>query len=410
VATPAPALEPLPRPRWGFQTSLFQWREPAFYVFLLLVLFGMLRTLAEQSILRQVSPGGWVLSWALLLPLYAVPVIIAVLRLDLYEREPLSLMLGALLWGGAVATSVAGLANTGWLEVVNRLAGGPFAAKWGAALVAPFDEEVMKLLGVVIIYQIARSEIDDLMDGFVYGALVGLGFAVVEDVFYFIAAFGGSPAGVLAAFWIRVVSSGLYGHILYTGLSGIGLAYFVTRRGVVPLSRRLGVMVGLLLVAMAAHFVWDSPLLSFWPSGAVTPLNVLLFPLAVAAKGLPFLVFLGVLVGVARRREERWFATIMAPEVPREGITPEELTILEHPRLRRRAAKAMRRRAGRAAAQLFKRLLKAEVELAMVRTRVARDDDPSLLRQREYCRALRERLLAIPSAAGALRELGRPAS
>jgi protease PrsW len=260
MAIASPAVEPLPRPGWGYQISLFQWREPAFYVFLLLVSVGLIRTVAEQHILRQVSPGGWVLSWGLLLPLYALPVIVAVLRLDLYEREPVSLMVGALLWGAVVATSVAGLANSGWLAVINRVAGGPFTARWGPAL-APFDEEVMKFLGVAIIYQISRAEIDDLMDGFVYGAMVGLGFPVVEDVFYFIASFGGSTGGVLAAFWVRVVASGPYGHVLYTGLSGIGLAYFVTRRSRVAFHRRLGVMIALLLVAMAAHFVWDSPLL-----------------------------------------------------------------------------------------------------------------------------------------------------
>jgi hypothetical protein len=41
------------------------------------------------------------------------------------------------------------------------------------------------------------------------------------------------------------------------------------------------------------------------------------------------------------------------------------------------------------------------VNLAMVRSRVASDEDPSLLRQRALCRSLRDALEAIPGAASA---------
>ncbi|MGZ4130744.1 MAG: PrsW family glutamic-type intramembrane protease, partial [Actinomycetota bacterium] len=166
-------------PRWGFQTSLLRWREPAFYVYVALVAYGLVHTVTQQNVLRTVSPGGWLLSWALLTPLYALPIIVAVIWLDLYEREPASLMLGAVVWGAVVATTIASRANDGWLAVISHLANPVFAVRWGPSITAPFDEELAKFLGVVAIYQIARTEIDDLMDGFVYGALVGLGFAVV---------------------------------------------------------------------------------------------------------------------------------------------------------------------------------------------------------------------------------------
>ncbi|MGZ4152923.1 MAG: PrsW family intramembrane metalloprotease [Actinomycetota bacterium] len=385
-------------PRWGFQTSLLRWREPAFYVYVALVAYGLVHTVTQQNVLRTVSPGGWLLSWALLTPLYALPIIVAVIWLDLYEREPASLMLGAVVWGAVVATTIASRANDGWLAVISHLANPVFAVRWGPSITAPFDEELAKFLGVVAIYQIARTEIDDLMDGFVYGALVGLGFAVVEDVFYFIAVYGGSTAAVLSGFWVRVVSAGLYGHVLYTALSGMGLAYFVTRRGEVPLARRFAVMIGLLLAAMAAHALWDSPLFDFVPRGPLTLGNALLIPLAMAVKGLPFLIFLAALVWLARRREERWFASIMTSEVGLGGITEEELEVLTRPRLRRRVVREMRRRAGRETARLLRRLQKEQINLAMVRTRVDRDDDPDLVRQRDRCMRLRAALLQDPRA------------
>ena len=91
--------------------------------------------------------------------------------LDLYEREPLSLLVAAFLWGAVAATTLAGIANVGWGLVVARLGGPAFASKWTAALTAPFVEEIIKGLGVVLIYLIARAEVDDVIDGFVYGAL-----------------------------------------------------------------------------------------------------------------------------------------------------------------------------------------------------------------------------------------------
>ena len=150
-------------------------------------------------------------------------------------------MIGALLWGAVAATTLAGFANDGWGLVVARVGGPEFAARWTAALTAPFVEEILKGLGVVLIYLIAPDEFDDMMDGFVYGAVCGLGFAVVEDVFYFMGVFGGHPNGVLQGFFVRVVASGLYSHVLYSGLVGMGIGYFVSRRQRRAARRRLTV-------------------------------------------------------------------------------------------------------------------------------------------------------------------------
>ena len=134
------------------------------------------------------------------------------------------------------ATTLSAIGNAGWGLTVARLGGPEFAARWTAALTAPFVEEILKGCGVVLIYLIARDEVDDVMDGFVYGAICGLGFAIVEDVFYFMAVFGGQPAGVLQGFWLRVVASGLYGHVLYTGLVGMAVGVVVSRRATEPLA------------------------------------------------------------------------------------------------------------------------------------------------------------------------------
>ena len=214
---------------------------------------------------------------------------------------------------------LSGIANEGWGLVVARLGGPVFAAEWTAALTAPFVEETMKVAGVVLIYLIARDEMDDVMDGFVYGAMIGLGFALVEDVFYFIAIFGGSPGGVLAGFYVRVVSSGLYGHVLYTGLSGMGVAYFVSRRGEVAFGKRLAVALGLFGSAVAAHFLWNSPFLNLFPSSVDDVGDWLRVPFAAAVKGAPLLLFVVVMVRLARRRERMWLQTALGRRSTRPG-------------------------------------------------------------------------------------------
>ena len=355
-------------------------------------------SVGQQSLFRQISPSVWALSWALL-ALYALPVLFLVYVLDLYEREPLSLVLGALLWGAVAATTLSGFANDGWGLVVARVGGPEFAARWTAALTAPFVEETLKGLGVVMIYLIAPDEFDDMMDGFVYGAMCGLGFAVVEDVFYFIAIFGGSPGGVLAGFYVRVVSSGFYGHVLYTGVSGMGVAYFVSRRGEVAFGRRLAVALGLFGSAVAAHFLWNSPFLNFFPSSVDSFGDWVRIPFAAAVKGAPLLLFVVVMVRLARRRERTWLETALRSEVDSPWLSEVELRVLLDPSARRRSRREMAARAGVAAERLLKRLQKEQINLAMVRTRATSADDPELVRQRALCASLRDGLLAIPGAA-----------
>ncbi|MBI3648203.1 MAG: PrsW family intramembrane metalloprotease [Actinobacteria bacterium] len=189
--------------------SLYQPGQPAFWLYAAILCGTGVATIAQQGLFRRISPAGWALSWGLVL-LYALPAFLVVYLLDLHEREPLSLLLGSLLWGAIAATTLAGFANDGWGLVVARVGGPEFAARWTAALTAPVVEETLKGLGVVMIYLIARDELADVMDGFVYGAVCGLGFAVVEDVFYLVAVFGGSPREVLHGFFLRVIASGLY--------------------------------------------------------------------------------------------------------------------------------------------------------------------------------------------------------
>ena len=394
------------RPRWGFRGSLFQGRQPAFWLFVILFVGTGVYTLAEQFSLASMSAAGWLVSWFLAL-VFAVPLIVIVYRLDLYEREPLSLVIGALLWGGVVAIGLASVANPGWMGALLRHAGPTFTQEWGPAIVAPVTEEAFKGLGVVVLYLIARREFDDVMDGFVYGAMIGLAFAAVENVFYFMVtfapepAFGGDVLGrIFTGFFVRAFAGGLYSHVLWSGLVGIAVAYFVTRRGEASVAKRFGVAAGLVGIAIVGHFLWNSPLRdAFIPQFPIEGAEYLQVVLALAIKGLPLLMVVVLAVVLARRRERRWLRAALASEVGGEGLNPDELAALEDRAARKRRRSEVAVRGGRSAVATLRRLERAQVNLAMIRTRVEGDDHPDLVAQRRYCAALRAHL-AAPAQAG----------
>ena len=387
-------------PRWGRQASLIQPRQPAFWLYCAMLAIGGYLFVQEQSLMSSLTTA-YVLSWALVLA-YAVPVALAIYWLDLFEREPKLLLAAALIWGGVVATSFAAYANEAWLSILGKFATSDLTAQWGAAIVGPGVEETLKLMGVVTIFLIASSEFDGVMDGFVFGAMVGLGFTVVEDVSYFINAVAAAPGfvdqsgPVLDTFLIRIVGGGLYGHVLFTGLTGTGFAYFATQRSA-PMPKRL-IGAGLCIAAgVAAHVVWNSPWMDsvLATTGFGDP-SVTQWIEYGALKGLPFLILLGILVSLATRSEEDNFRRIVSGEPDPAVITTDEVRSLRSLLARRRARLAAGRIRGSAGRRLTGRLQAAQIEYAMVRSRVDSLADPALETHRVKIRAIRAELAASP--------------
>lgn len=97
-------------------------------------------------------------------------------RRDAHEPEPWSLVALAFALGGIAAP--VGL----WLRAVVEVAFGPFGPVADAFAVTALGEETLKLLALFPL--LLHRELDEPMDGVVYGAAVGLGFAAVENVCY----------------------------------------------------------------------------------------------------------------------------------------------------------------------------------------------------------------------------------
>jgi len=403
-AAAGPALAPMPAsPRpptdWTEEVSIIQPRNAAFWLFLGLLAIAGVNFVDRQLTFANASTTAWVVG-LFLLGLYAVPVWALVRSMDLFEREPRSMLIGALLWGAIVATYLSGVVNDQWSEILSKLAGAAFAREWGAAIIGPGDEELFKFLGVVVLFLIARREFDDVLDGFVYGAIVGLGFTLEEDMYYFFAHFVGQAGasdlgGLFDGFFTRIIVGGPYSHVLLTGLTGMGLAYFVTRPDV-PRRRRIFVTVGLYVAGVAAHFVWNSPLLNDVLGNDPDAVTWIIWA---AMKGLPFLVLLAIVVRMAQRREMRWVRDAVAPEVEAGYITAAELDTLEDLLRRRAARQAEKARTGVAGERLLARLQKAQLALAVTAAGGGANRDTQLTQRRELVQALRGQLAALSATA-----------
>jgi len=171
----------------------------------------------------------------------------------------------ATVWGLLAATGVAAYANTGMGGLWGQILGYETAGAWTAALTAPLNEELLKLAGVVVLAVAFPRALRGPVDGFILGALVGLGFEVTENFLYALNSVTLSGAlapatSVSDSTVVRVVLTGLGSHWAMTAIAGtaVGVLAAVDWR---PGPRRALGALGLVLLAMLGHFFFDSPLL-----------------------------------------------------------------------------------------------------------------------------------------------------
>jgi RsiW-degrading membrane proteinase PrsW (M82 family) len=232
--------------------------------------------------------------------------------LDRYEKEPRLLLGGVFLWGAFIATFGAIVWSLIFQGSFMLLTQSEAATEiFGASVVAPLVEETLKGLAVLIIFIAFRREFDSVLDGIVYGGIVGLGFAATENVLYLLgAADEGGLVGLVALWVLRVILGG-WNHAFYTAFIGIGLA--LSRLSRSQYVRVAAPLVGI-ATAMGAHATHNSigTLLSDWGLGA---LGVTLL-----VDWLGWALMLGIIVW-ALRREGRWMRAYLLEEVQRGVIS-----------------------------------------------------------------------------------------
>ena len=163
--------------------------------------------------------------------------------LDRYEKEPLHLLLVTFVWGAIPALALAVLAEL----AVGTAAISMFGPGSETTIVAPVVEEVLKALVLIGIFVFARREFNGVLDGIIYGALVGFGFAMSENILYFVT----YKEQLFSVWLLRSVLFGL-NHAFFTSLVGIalGMVRYERRRWVGYVAVPVAVWLAVLLHAV----------------------------------------------------------------------------------------------------------------------------------------------------------------
>jgi protease PrsW len=315
------------------------------------------------------------------LPAAVIPTLLYVLLFywaDRYEREPIWLTTVAFIWGAvpAVIVSLFGEWVLGWpwIDAPDSIA----SAIMEGAVIAPIVEELAKGLALLLIFLIIRREFDGVLDGIVYGALIGFGFAMTENFFYFIGAYDAGGFGQLSVvIFLRAVLFGL-NHAFYTGLTGIGFGLARVFRA--PAAKTGWILLGLLL-AMITHSLHN-----LGASLAAVDVSGLGLSLLVAAAGIG-LVFVALLL--AWQHERNCIRNELAEEVG-TMLSAEEYILLtarwRNPLHKR--GKAARQRAYR---------MHLVVELALHKARLRYADPGEALTILQEVAQIRSQLAIPPS-------------
>jgi len=297
---------------------------------------------------------------ALLLALLPVPLLIAVvLLLDRLEPEPRGNLVLCFAWGAGVAALLAAVINTaGLLFITQPELGTSNGEFFSATFGAPLVEETLK--GAVLFWLLwrRRPEFDGPTDGIMYAAMTGLGFAMMENIGYYISALVRPEVGGAQLLGYTFVFRGLlspFAHPAFTSITGIGVAYAATHR------RAGWAAAAGLLGAMTLHGLWNG----LSSSGGTGVGAAYLLVMAV-------LIALVAVVIADRRRTVRLIWRFLPAYQDSGLVTGADLRMLATLLGRRQARQRARQAGGQAAARAMTDYQLAATELALVHQRAER--------------------------------------
>ncbi len=289
--------------------------------------------------------------------------------LDRYEKEPIHLLLVTFVWGAVPALALAVVAELALDGTASTLLG-PEAP---ATVVAPVIEETLKALVLIGLFIFARREFNGVLDGIIYGALVGFGFAMSENILYFIA----YRDQLIGTWLLRSIVFG-FNHAFYTSIVGIalGMVRYERRRWVGYVAVPLALWLAILLHSL--HNVW-------------TQLGLVGYSLAWLVDSGGVLVVLATIV-LSQRQERTWISAELSEEVQRGTITPAQFDRALRPAMRSRVELQILLRRGWLQYRRMRRFHHLLTELAYVKHQLHRHD--------RFCRSddvedLRVAVLAI---------------
>jgi RsiW-degrading membrane proteinase PrsW (M82 family) len=289
-------------------------------------------------------------------PLY----LMLVLWIDRYESEPLWMLATAFFWGALVAVFIALLFNTASSLMVAVITESMEAGQaFGAVISAPIVEETAKALILFILF-FKKDEFDGVVDGIVYAAMAGLGFAMTENVQYYGRAVMESGSGGLTGVFILRGTLSPFAHPLFTSMTGIGLG--LSRQSHNTFVKLIMPVLGLLM-AISMHAIWNGSVVVFGGLGFLFAYLVIMVP--------AFVIMLAVIF-LALRREGQVVKQFLHPDFQGGFLTQQEYDRLCTVRGRMGASFNAFSRGGVGNWRACRQMNQLASELAFHRSRVAR--------------------------------------
>ncbi len=373
LALPDPG-KAVPPPRPGRWRAILAW--------------GIVAVMVVCVVLLVIFSVGSTTALALGTVAAVVPAVVyglIVLRLDRYEPEPPRMLAAAFGWGAVGAVL---------LSVVAGILAQPLLRTEAASSVigAPFIEETFKGLALLVMLATFRREIDNTLDGLIYGALIGLGFAMTENILYFGSAYTEDGLVGLGVLFIARAVIGGWGHAVYTGVTGaaVGWARGRYRKGML----RFVVPVLGWMLAVALHAAWNGGIvLVLGGLGEDANLFVAVGVLALLVV-LPGLLLLGTVARISHRKQLQVLREQLAPEVRAGVLSPAEYAGITDDALRRMALRQAARIGGRELVRRQRRFFETAAELAFRKHHLA-NGEPLSPGQRAPDAVYRDELAAL---------------
>jgi RsiW-degrading membrane proteinase PrsW (M82 family) len=302
-----------------------------------------------------------------------VPIyLVLVLWIDRYEAEPFWMLATAFFWGALVAVFFAFLINTVSGTAVALMTHSMRAGRtFGAVISAPIVEETAKALIIFIFFFWKKDEFDGVIDGIVYAAMVGLGFAMTENIQYYGKAVMEGGGGGLTLVLILRGALAPFSHPMFTSLTGIGLG--LARQSRSTAIKWIAPPLGL-MAAISMHSIWNGSGILFGGGAFILTYILIMIP--------AFFIMLVVII-LALRREGQIVREFLIPEYQGGLLTPQEYNQLGSISGRMGASFNALSRGGFGHWQTARQLNQRASELAFHRSRVARGITAADARERE---------------------------
>ncbi len=319
-----------------------------------------------------------------------VPIyLLLVLWIDRYEAEPYWMLATAFFWGALVAVFFAFVLNTASAIAVALMAGDARAGEaFGAVVSAPIVEETAKALILFIFFFWKKDEFDGVIDGIVYAAMAGLGFAMTENIQYYGRAVMEGGGNHLTFVFVLRGFLAPFSHPLFTSMTGIGLG--IARQSTNLAVKVITPMLGL-ATAISLHAIWNGSAVLFGGPGFLLMYVFLMVPAF-------FIMF--VIIALALRREGQIIREHLAVDFQRGLLTQREYDQLGTIRGRMGSAYNAFSRGGIGHWKACRQLNQMASELAFHRSRVARgiSAHDAQDREAEYRQAVADLLKRLRAA------------